>query len=229
MEGRAWKTWPEAIIPLASPTAAQAFSGADARYLKQMFEPTWMQQKTWNEISAATENQNKERKKMFTPLNDSNKRHFEAAGEFFTELFGVPTRVDDITILRGRDTHENVESSVTFCVTSHGRLHRFAENFRPKPTKVICNDPATVVLFSDGTKTVTKAHDGDGYSWVTGIAFCCLRKSLRNRNYDRYEKPISKLVEKVYRRNPNDMGGELRAIAHGLMLMADALEVNNEA
>lgn len=104
-----------------------------------------------------------------------------------------------------------------------------ADKKRLKPTKVICNNPATVVFFNDGTKAVTKAHDGDGYSWVTGIAFCCLRKSLHNRNYDRYEKPISKLVEKVYRRNPNDMGGELRAIADGLMLMADALEVNDEA
>lgn len=45
-----------------------------------------------------------------------------------------------------------------------------------KPVKVIFNNPATIVLWSDGTKTVVKRQKGDRYNKETGFALCYLKK-----------------------------------------------------
>ena len=42
----------------------------------------------------------------------------------------------------------------------------------PGIKKVIFNDPATIVLWDDGTKTVVKCSEGDIYSEWSGLAFC---------------------------------------------------------
>lgn len=47
--------------------------------------------------------------------------------------------------------------------------------------KVIFNDPATIVLWSDGTKTVVKCQDGDIYSKELGLAMCISKKYLGNK------------------------------------------------
>lgn len=48
--------------------------------------------------------------------------------------------------------------------------------------KVIFNDPATIVLWDDGTKTVVKCSEGDTYSEWAGIALC-LAKKLYGPNF----------------------------------------------
>lgn len=55
------------------------------------------------------------------------------------------------------------------------------------PEKVIYNDPATVVIWRDGTKTVVKAHDGDLYDMRFGLLMALLRKARNNKRYDQYE------------------------------------------
>lgn len=211
---------PEAVVPLGTHTAA----AIDC--MRRISTA-----KTWDEIAAAcleASNYEKKEKRVFSPFDSRSKRHLEAAGEFITELCGMPSRVDGITIENEWGFGKEQRSKVTFDVASRGWLHSLAKGFRPKPSKVICNNPATIVLFDDGTKVVTKAHDGDVYDWVAGIAFCCLRKALRNRNFDRYEKQVRKLVDKVYERDPYDMSSELRAIGKALIMTADALELPEE-
>ena len=46
---------------------------------------------------------------------------------------------------------------------------------------VIFNDPATIVLWEDGTKTVVKCQDGDIYSKELGLAMCISKKYLDNK------------------------------------------------
>ena len=46
---------------------------------------------------------------------------------------------------------------------------------------VIFNDPATVVIWKDGTKTVVKCQPGDTYSKETGLALCIAKKFLGNK------------------------------------------------
>ena len=48
----------------------------------------------------------------------------------------------------------------------------------PSIKKVIFNDPATIVLWDDGTKTVVKCSLGDTYSEWSGLAFCICKKLM---------------------------------------------------
>lgn len=47
--------------------------------------------------------------------------------------------------------------------------------------KVIFNDPATIVLWSDGTKTVVKCQDGDVFDPEKGLAMAISKKALGNK------------------------------------------------
>lgn len=51
---------------------------------------------------------------------------------------------------------------------------------------VIYNNPATIVFWSDGTKTVVKCGDYDVYDPEKGLAMAIAKKSLGNK-YEYYE------------------------------------------
>lgn len=58
-----------------------------------------------------------------------------------------------------------------------------AKYFRIK--KVIFNNPATIIYWKDGTKTVVKCGKDDTYSEETGLALCFMKKALGNKgNYN---------------------------------------------
>lgn len=91
----------------------------------------------------------------------------------------------------------------------------------PKPTKVIINDPATVVFFESGDKVVAKAKDGDEYDPLFGIMACALRKVGRNRvRIDVWEPVIDFLSSYLADAK------ECRVIADMLNTTADALELD---
>lgn len=50
----------------------------------------------------------------------------------------------------------------------------------PEIKNVYFNDPMTVVIWEDGTKTMIKCQNGDAYSAETGLALCIAKKSLGN-------------------------------------------------
>ena len=52
----------------------------------------------------------------------------------------------------------------------------------PLPTNVIFNDPATIVYWNDGTKTVVKCQPGDVFSAETGLTTAMLKKYMGNDN-----------------------------------------------
>lgn len=52
----------------------------------------------------------------------------------------------------------------------------------PLPTNVIFNDPATIVYWSDGTKTVVKCQPGDVFSAEAGLTTAMLKKYMGNDN-----------------------------------------------
>lgn len=49
-----------------------------------------------------------------------------------------------------------------------------------KPVKVIFNNPATIVIWNDGTKTIVKKQKGDRYDKEKGLALCYMKKALGN-------------------------------------------------
>lgn len=55
----------------------------------------------------------------------------------------------------------------------------------PDIEKVIFNNPATIVFWKDGSKTVVKCDDRDGYDPEKGLAMAISRKALGNK-YEYY-------------------------------------------
>lgn len=50
--------------------------------------------------------------------------------------------------------------------------------YKPKISKVIFNDPATIVFWTDGTKTIVKCGENDDFDPEKGIAMACMKKLL---------------------------------------------------
>lgn len=50
-------------------------------------------------------------------------------------------------------------------------------------TKVIFNNPATIVFWRDGTKTVVKCNPGDVFDPEKGLAMACTKKLFGNKGY----------------------------------------------
>lgn len=97
-----------------------------------------------------------------------------------------PIEIPTTFIIRIEE-HET-EESLIFGLTNifNGVLSKFGLKFKvfkklPEIKNVIFNDPATIVLWSDGTKTVVKCQDGDVYSEEVGLAMAISKKALGNQ------------------------------------------------
>ena len=71
--------------------------------------------------------------------------------------------------------------------------------------KVIFNNPATVVIWEDGTKTVVKCQEGDTYSEELGLAMCISKKFFGNKgNFNEVfkkwlpKKPVEPREDMIY-------------------------------
>ncbi len=87
------------------------------------------------------------------------------------------------------DNHPEIECHVTGAIyggtrTNYAKLYKGGSNmFAIKD--VIFSNPATIVLWADGTKTVVKCQEGDVYSEEVGLALCFAKKALGNKsNYN---------------------------------------------
>lgn len=69
--------------------------------------------------------------------------------------------------------------------------------------KVIFNDPATVVLWSDGTKTVVKCGPEDNFDMEKGLAMAIVKKMAGNDN--RFHK-VFKQYSKKKKKDPGSIG-----------------------
>lgn len=54
------------------------------------------------------------------------------------------------------------------------------KTYIPEIKNAYFNNPMTVVMWEDGTKTMIKCQDGDTYSAETGLALCIAKKALGN-------------------------------------------------
>lgn len=70
----------------------------------------------------------------------------------------------------------------------------FRYGTRYKAKQVIFNPPATVVLWSDGTKTVVKCDPEDTFDETTGVALCYMKKALGNTS-----RELNKALRKAKR------------------------------
>lgn len=85
----------------------------------------------------------------------------------------------------------------------------------PQIKNVIFNDPATIVFWTDGTKTVVKAQDDDAFDPEKGLAMAISKKALGNKgNY------CNELKKWLPKEEPVSDAGLI--IAKGLMAGLDA-------
>lgn len=76
-------------------------------------------------------------------------------------------------------------ASATTCTATLSLIQGRRNENRIGIKKVIFNDPATIVFWEDGTKTVVKCQEGDEYSKETGLALCIVKKISGNKgNYN---------------------------------------------
>jgi len=68
----------------------------------------------------------------------------------------------------------------------------------PKIKKVIFNDPATIIMWADGSKTVVKCQDGDVFDPEKGLAMAMCKKILGNKSKfnNEFKKWLPKESEK---------------------------------
>ena len=108
----------------------------------------------------------------------------------------VKEMVNDLTTTKGYPfTMENLEHAMCQCVPRSSwspfegiRLVNGELQILPvlhpgylKIDRVIFNDPATVVYWQDGSKTVVKCQPGDTFSKETGLALAFMKRALGNK------------------------------------------------
>ena len=72
------------------------------------------------------------------------------------------------------------------------------KSYIPAIKKVIFNNPATIVIWNDGTKTTVKCSERDEYSEEVGLAMCISKKALGNKgNFNEvFKKHIPGYIKK---------------------------------
>lgn len=100
----------------------------------------------------------------------------------------VPTTPMTVAEITGH-SHKMEETMYSF----HDNWLRPAKfEFREKGLgieRVLFNDPATIVFWTDGTKTVVKCRKGDEWDAEKGLAMACAKKLMGNR--DGYHKTLA--------------------------------------
>ena len=71
--------------------------------------------------------------------------------------------------------------------TEESNMNNQTKFYLPKIKKVIFNNPATIVFWADGTKTVVKVQGKDKYDREKGLSLCIAKKALGN-NYNWYDR-----------------------------------------
>lgn len=84
--------------------------------------------------------------------------------------------------LENRDVLLHVINSYYGVNSAYGK-DNLKNNFLGMITKVIFNDPATIVFWNDGSKTVVKCNSEDKFDPEKGLAMACMKKLFGNKGY----------------------------------------------
>lgn len=97
---------------------------------------------------------------------------------------------EDFTITDGPKTIPIVElvGRVFISEKKIGNLGRMKEQLK----KVVFHDPATIVYWTDGTKTVVKCQPGDTFDPLTGFLMAFFKKACGNKG--NYNNALKKIV-----------------------------------
>ena len=91
-----------------------------------------------------------------------------------------------------RDIYRNILNSIYGMSSSH----------IPEIKNVIFNDPATIVFWNDGTKTVVKCQPGDSFDPEKGLAMAIVKKAYGNKGS--YCNQLKKWLHKSKKQKPKN-------------------------
>lgn len=100
----------------------------------------------------------------------------------------VPIVIDRI------DEEYEIGCLPVYTITAYGAKDCKNLSIVPKPARVIFHNPATVIYWEDGTKTVVKCQPGDTYDKEKGVALCYMKKILGNMPRE-FNKALKKWVK----------------------------------
>ena len=109
-------------------------------------------------------------------LTVTDTKHKCSDEPFYVEGIIVPRAIDD---------------DINFTVNDHTNCW-CSIKYSPAIRKVIFNPPATIILWSDGTKSVVKCQNGEPFDAEKGFALAYLKKLMGNDNT--FNKEIHKWV-----------------------------------
>lgn len=143
--------------------------------------------------------------------------HMTIGGETF------PVKIKNVTC----DSADRFTSSTILTVEIPGyytpivmpnkRIHSREYNIK----RVIFNNPATIVFWTDGTKTVVKCDERDEYDPEKGLAMAIAKKSLGNNYnyYETFEKFLPRVITCVV----------VESVGHGYNPIQKAYEILTES
>ena len=141
------------------------------------------------EVYRIKEYHGKEQEK--TPLKELLKKHNpDSDRQNFMTYGGVPMDV--------------INYSAYDCINTWKMLNEMGNTVK----KVIFNDPATIVIWGDGSKTVVKCQNGEKFDKEKGLALCYMKKMLGNKsNFNNvFKEWIKPEVTAVYDESHPELG-----------------------
>lgn len=112
-----------------------------------------------------------------TPLKELLEKHqSDIHRQNFMTYGGVP--YDKIS----KDVLHYTEADVRNTMAFLEMCQEYQKVSFPGVKKVIFNDPATIVIWGDGSKTVVKCQNGEKFDKEKGLALCYMKKACGNKS-----------------------------------------------
>lgn len=113
----------------------------------------------------------------------------------YKELPGIEympyySRVDSMECGFGIDWYVCHHCHETF-IYDYGKAQRHDPNVK----KVYFNQPYTIVIWKDGTKTIVKCSKGCKYDKYTGLVTCFLKKFMGDCGFSKFKKIANNLIK----------------------------------
>lgn len=127
----------------------------------------------------------------------------------------IPVTIDYIETTA--DTFPKFEGHITgtakvFYCNILNSTYGIGSSHIPEIKNVIFNDPATIVFWEDGTKTVVKCQDGDEFDPEKGLAMAIAKKAYGNKGS--YCNKLKKWLPKEEPVDTNRFGADLHVPIH---------------
>lgn len=114
-------------------------------------------------------------------------------GKHYTSEYPVP--VVELSCWMIKEKGDTDKSAYEFGRRLRKNEIVIGSNIAPNIKKVIFNNPYTIVIWNDGTKTIVRAQDGDNFDTEKGLAMAISKKAFGNNG--NYYNKLKEWLEKA--------------------------------